>query len=88
MGRAGTVVSTDLFYDDAGREQEWAAAGAAAIEMETATLFALAARLGVKAAAALAVSSHVLPSRTRIGADALEQAEERLGAAAAAALSG
>ena len=43
----GPVVSTDLFYDGAeGAEQAWLAAGALAVEMETATLFTLAARRG------------------------------------------
>jgi uridine phosphorylase len=85
-GRSGTVVSTDLFYDDGRREAAWVAAGAIAVEMETATLFALGARLGVATASVLAVSDLVLPARLRIGAEALERAEERLGAAAASVL--
>ena len=48
--REGPVVSTDLFYDDP-REPEagWIAAGALAVEMESSTLFALAARRGFEA---------------------------------------
>jgi DeoD family purine-nucleoside phosphorylase len=84
----GKIVSTDLFYDGAaGREQRWVDDGALAVEMESATLFALAARRSVSAAALLAVSDLVLPSRSRIEADALKAAEERMGRIAVAALS-
>jgi DeoD family purine-nucleoside phosphorylase len=84
----GPIVTTDLFYDGAtNREQRWLAAGALAVEMETATLFALAARRGVQAAAVLAVSDIVLPARVRIDADRLKAAEERMGRVALAALS-
>jgi uridine phosphorylase len=84
--RAAPVVSTDLFYDGAdGREQEWLAAGAVAVEMETATVFALARRRGIEAGAALIVTDLVLPERRRIDAEALRAAEERLGALAAQA---
>jgi DeoD family purine-nucleoside phosphorylase len=86
---AGPVVSTDLFYDGRdGAEHEWLAAGALAVEMETATLFALAARRGFEAAALLTVSDVVLPARVRIGADELSAAETRMGEVAARALAG
>ncbi|MDQ6607965.1 MAG: purine-nucleoside phosphorylase [Actinomycetota bacterium] len=84
--RAGLVVSTDLFYDPARREQSWAAAGALAIEMETATLFALAASSELEAGSVLIVSDRVLPDRVRIDPDALRQAELRLGQVALRAL--
>jgi uridine phosphorylase len=88
---AGRVVSSDLFYppDPAEeRESAWAAAGADAVDMETATLFALAARRGVRAASLLGVSDLIAPgtSRERIGDGALEALGERLGAICAAAL--
>ncbi len=55
--RAVTVVSTDLFYDDRSTEMEaWVARGAAAVEMEAATLFRLAELRGVEAACVLGVS--------------------------------
>jgi DeoD family purine-nucleoside phosphorylase len=77
---AGPIVSTDLFYDGReGAEREWLAAGALAVEMEAATLFALAARRGFEAAALLTVSDVVLPARVRIGADELSAAEKRMG---------
>lgn len=85
--RAGLVASTDLFYDAAnGREQEWLAAGALAVEMESATLFALAARQGLDAGSLLVVSDIVLPSRTRIDPEALRSAEQRMGELAVRAL--
>jgi DeoD family purine-nucleoside phosphorylase len=87
--RAGTVVSTDLFYDDReGQEREWIAAGAAAVEMETAVLYALAGRRGLQAASLLIVSDVLLPEHTRIRDEDLREAEQRLGALAVRALSG
>jgi uridine phosphorylase len=83
----GPVVSSDLFYDPSEPEPGWAAAGALAVEMECAAVFTLAGRLGVAAAGVLAVSDLVLPERQRIDADALLEAELRLGRAAVAALS-
>ncbi len=85
--KAGAVVSTDLFYDGPEGEQErWIAAGALAVEMETATLFALAARRSVEAASLLLVSDLLLGGRTRIDAEALRDGEHRLGKTAVAAL--
>jgi uridine phosphorylase len=83
----GQVVSTDLFYDTReGEEREWVAAGALAVEMESATLFALARRRGLQAASLLAVSDRLIPSRARIEPDRLRSAERRLGEVAVAAL--
>ena len=45
--RRASIVSSDLFYDpDPARADGWRAAGAVAVEMEAATLFAIAARHG------------------------------------------
>jgi DeoD family purine-nucleoside phosphorylase len=82
----GPVVTTDLFYDDRGLEQEWASAGAIAVEMEAATLFALATARKVEAAALLVVSDLILPERVRIHQDDLRAAEGRMGEAAVRAL--
>jgi uridine phosphorylase len=76
--RAGPVVSTDLFYDGTD-ETEWTERGAVAVEMETATLFALAHRRGLHAASLLLVSDLLIPQRRRIAVDALRAAERRLG---------
>jgi DeoD family purine-nucleoside phosphorylase len=84
----GPIVSSDLFYDGPdGVEERWRAQGALAVEMETATLFALAARRGLRAGCALLVSDILLPARRHIDAEALHDAERRLGELALAALS-
>jgi uridine phosphorylase len=81
------VVSTDLFYGSSpDDEQRWTTAGAAAVEMETATLFALAARRGLQAGSLLLVSDLLFPRRLRIEPDPLQDAELRMGALALAAL--
>jgi uridine phosphorylase len=88
-GHSGPVVSTDLFYDgEAGAEEAWRAAGALAVEMETATLFALAQRRGLHAGSVLIVSDILLPARRRIEIAALREAEHRVGELALAALAG
>ena len=86
--RAGTVVSADLFYDpDEGRAARWAAAGAVAVEMEAAAVLAVAARHRVAAGCVLVVSDLLAGARRRrIDADALIEAERRLGQVGAAAL--
>jgi uridine phosphorylase len=85
---AGPVVSSDVFYDDRdGVEQRWRADGALAVEMETATLYTLAAKLTVEAASILLVSDLLRPGSVRIESDQLEEGEARLGAIATRALS-
>jgi DeoD family purine-nucleoside phosphorylase len=84
---SGPVVSTDLFYDGRGLEREWSEAGALAVEMEAATLYALAAARELDAAALLVISDLVLPARVRIGQDELRAAERRMGQTALRALS-
>jgi uridine phosphorylase len=83
-----TVVSTDLFYDSSRREHGWGAAGACAVEMETAVLFTLAGLRGIRAGSLLVVSDLILPRRRRIAAEGLTAAEHRLGEVAQRALSG
>jgi len=85
---SGSIVSSDLFYDlPNGEAGAWRRSGALAVEMETATLFALARRRGLQAASLLAVSDVTQPAAARIGPDALIAAELRLGDVAAEALS-
>jgi DeoD family purine-nucleoside phosphorylase len=87
--RVGVIVSTDLFYDGAeNSEQRWLEQGALAVEMETATLFALAARRGLQAATLLIVSDLILPTRQRIEVELLRNAERRSGELAVRALAG
>lgn len=85
--RAGTVVSRDLYYHGPpDQERRWLADGAVAVEMEAATLFALAAVRAVSAATLLLVTDLLLPARVRIGEEALREGERRMGEAALAAL--
>ncbi|MGO9955263.1 MAG: purine-nucleoside phosphorylase [Solirubrobacteraceae bacterium] len=85
--REGPVVSSDLFYDgEADQEARWLQEGALAVEMEAATLFALATRRRLRAGCVLIVSDVLLPSRRRIDAAALQDAEHRLGELAIRAL--
>jgi len=86
--RAATAVSTDLFYDARAEvEAEWVEAGAEVVEMEAATLLAIAQRRGVAAAVLLAVTDQLAGgSRQRIGAEELEAAGVRLGEAAYGAI--
>ncbi|HEX8082888.1 MAG TPA: hypothetical protein VF529_01275 [Solirubrobacteraceae bacterium] len=85
-GRRGVVVTTDLFYDPNERLSEWLEAGALAVEMETAALFAVGLRRGVAVASVLAVSDLVGPPRVRIDEEGLRAAGSRVGRAGAAAL--
>jgi purine-nucleoside phosphorylase len=86
-GVRGVVVSTDLFYDpEPSRSDAWLSAGALAVDMETATVFAVAARRGIAAASVLAVTDVVGPPRVRIDDDGLVEASKRVGRAGAAAL--
>lgn len=99
LDRAGTgapvtVATTDLFYEDdtegggEGREG-WIAAGAGAVDMETAALFALGPGLGVAVACLLVVSDVFgADGRRRIEEGPLEEAVGRMGEAAAEALAG
>jgi uridine phosphorylase len=82
--RAGTVVSSDLFYDPRTAERaSWAAAGALAVDLETAAVLTVARRRGIRAAAVLAV---VARGDERLDAEAIADAGVRLGHAALEAL--
>jgi uridine phosphorylase len=88
---AATIVSTDLFYEhDCARERDWRAAGAIAVEMEAAALFAVGARAGVPVACVLTVSNVLGEDPTeqqeQINDEALLAAAEAMGRAAVSAL--
>ena len=58
--KVGSVLSSDLFYDDTGvSAQIWADYGVLAIEMETAELYTLSAKYGVEALSILTISDHI-----------------------------
>lgn len=84
------VATTDLFYEGTGDARErWIAAGAGAVDMETAALFALGPGLGVRVACLLVVSDVFDEGgRARIGEEALEGAVAQMGRIAAEALAG
>jgi DeoD family purine-nucleoside phosphorylase len=85
----GPVVSTDLFYDAEQRRAAWPPGAAQAVEMEAATLFALAARREVAAGCLLLVTGTAGSDPARIDdEETLFAGELRLGRAAAAALAG
>jgi DeoD family purine-nucleoside phosphorylase len=92
-----TVVSTDLFYEpDPDRGRGWRAAGAIAVEMEAATLFAIGAARGIPVACVLAVSDVISGDgeaqpggrREHIDDETLLTAAEVMGHLAVGALSG
>ena len=82
----GQVLSTDLFYDAPEGEDDGAAARSLAVEMESATLFAVAARRDLRAASVLLVSDLLAQTRSRISDAALHAGERALGALALEAL--
>jgi uridine phosphorylase len=89
--RQVVAVSTDLFYDrPAGERERWMALGAGAVEMETATLLALAQRRGVRAGSLLVAADTIDRdgNRRQIDAEGLERAERVIGEIAVRALSG
>ncbi len=85
-----TVVSTDLFYEpNSERERDWRTAGAVAVEMEAAALFAVGAGDGVPVACVLTVSNVVSDApdeQGHIDDDALLAAAEEMGRLAVRAL--
>jgi uridine phosphorylase len=86
-----TIVSTDLFYEpNPDREREWRAAGAVAVEMEAAALFAVGARAGIPVACVLTVSNVLGEDPTKrqehIDDDALLTAAGAMGRLALSAL--
>jgi uridine phosphorylase len=85
--RPVTVVSTDVFYETReGIEQEWRAAGAQAVEMESAALFTIARRHGLRAGAVLAVTDVLAGGRERLDQESVDAIGVRLGEAALRAL--
>ena len=86
---AGTIVSTDLFYEcGANRGAGWREQGALAVEMEASALFAVGERERIEVACLLSVSDtfDAEGARTRIDDHDLLAAAEAMGRAATAAL--
>ncbi|HHU37379.1 MAG TPA: purine-nucleoside phosphorylase [Treponema sp.] len=62
--QVGSVVSSDMFYDDAEAWKLWAQYGILGIEMEAAELYTLAAQFKREALAILTVSDHIVEGTT------------------------
>ncbi|MBY0096707.1 purine-nucleoside phosphorylase [Mesobacillus maritimus] len=58
--KAGNVFTADQFYNDNSELEKWAKYNILAIEMETAALYTLAAKLDRRALSVLTVSDHIL----------------------------
>jgi len=59
--RVGNILTSDTFYhDDSESWKQWAAFGVLVVEMETAGLYTLAAKLGVDALSILTVSDNLV----------------------------
>ncbi len=82
----GPVVSADLFYDSDDQVAAWRAAGAVAVEMEAATVLAVAGRHDAHAGCVLLVSN-LVGTDSYLAPEALQAAELELGRLAIAALS-
>lgn len=86
----GTAATVDLFYDPQAEARHAALRkrGAGVLEMEAATVFAVAARRGVRAACLLGVTDELHPQseRRRLPHQQIEQLGVELGAIATAAL--
>lgn len=54
--KVGNILSSDIFYDDAGSAMDWAKMGVLGVEMEAAALYCNAARLGKNALCICTVS--------------------------------
>ena len=67
--QVGSVVSSDLFYDDANAWKLWAEYGVLGVEMEAAELFTLAAKFGRKALAILTVSDNIATGESTTSAE-------------------
>lgn len=84
VGSPTIVASADLLYDPEAdaRRSDWAAHGARAVEMGSATLFELGRRLGVAVASGLVVTRTAAGTAESLGDAEAERASLRLGALA------
>lgn len=60
--KVGNLLSSDTFYDDSNRTMDWGKMGVLAVEMETAALYATAARASKKALAICTISDLLFAS--------------------------
>lgn len=62
--RVGNVLSSDIFYDDNKEWHQWQKMGVLALEMESAALYANAAKAGKKALALFTVSDNLIEAQS------------------------
>lgn len=85
--RSGMIASSDLFYElGESRLDAWRTAGALAVEMEAAALFAVGQRRGAAVACVLAITDLIGEERERITPAGLAQAGLAVGRLGASAL--
>ena len=58
--RVGQIITSDVFYDESDRWKMWANYGVLAVEMESAILYTIAAKYGVKALSILTISDNLV----------------------------
>lgn len=63
----GSVLSSDIFYDEAQTWKQWQRMGVLAVEMETAALYANAARAGREALTVLTISDNLVTDEHATG---------------------
>lgn len=71
--KAGSLFSSDTFYDDTTPSSEWSKAGCLAVEMEAAALYMTAQRLGARALAVCTISDLVYPPFDSLSSDDREK---------------
>ena len=72
--KVGNIFSSDIFYDDAHSDMEWAKMGVLGVEMESAALYCNAARAGKKALCICTVSDSFVKEGVNMTAQARETA--------------
>ncbi|MFT8872419.1 MAG: purine-nucleoside phosphorylase [Sporolactobacillus sp.] len=83
---AGNILSTDVFYRDSMEPLKYLAnCGVLAVEMETAALYTLAAKYGVRALTVLTVSDHVFSGEATSAAEREHTLDDMVHIALAAA---
>ena len=70
--KVGNIFSSDIFYDDAKSDMEWAKMGVLGVEMESAALYCNAARAGKKALCICTVSDSFVKEGVNMTAEARE----------------
>ncbi|MDD4699284.1 MAG: purine-nucleoside phosphorylase [Oscillospiraceae bacterium] len=60
--KVGNLLSSDTFYDDSNKTMDWGKMGVLAVEMETASLYATAARAGKRALGICTISDLLFSS--------------------------